>query len=351
MVHFPGHRQSDRVMALSLLALLVVSAFLCCPALAALTGQSAVQAIRDAQVLAPSIGIQAVVRGQEVIVTTYSHPKATGQDLKIDAMLITKALMDAQTEGLVRVKVFFYGGPGSTKFRQAVVRTSDVQAFGSRLVSQEDLLSSIELIEGDTRQKEGILDGIYKADRIKLLSRIEHLSELGVGVSDQRAELKAIEDLVRANADKDNIVLAMNELIAKLNELENNYNRAQGLTPAEEKSQPDKPVAGSKADRQAATVRSPETEARTGRSPGGVDYEAVERELGNLAPRPGPFYRQRYQVARRIRDLKLEGKTGLELYLSLYREVEESALRGDMGLLKLKLKQTMHKLSMPAFIR
>lgn len=78
-----------------------------------------------------------------VKVMTAKIPDATDKDYKINAVLVGREAMNICGSKLAKVRVVFAGEDGSAKV--ALIRAGDVKAFGSRLESEDVLLSSIDL--------------------------------------------------------------------------------------------------------------------------------------------------------------------------------------------------------------
>ena len=59
------------------------------------TSSNLVDLIRQAKVVNPDYPVHAVVSGNYATVLTRRHPRAKEEDMKIDAVLITKSVLDA----------------------------------------------------------------------------------------------------------------------------------------------------------------------------------------------------------------------------------------------------------------
>lgn len=103
-----------------------------------------IKAIIDkAGVLAPGTAVVANVSGTDVGISTYRNVKANPNDMKIEAILLAKTIMDAAPEA-TRVHTFFWG-ENTDKHNKVTISAGNVKAFAAGQTSKEDLLNSIEL--------------------------------------------------------------------------------------------------------------------------------------------------------------------------------------------------------------
>src|SRR4029450_1243013 len=253
----------------------------------------------------------------------------------IDAILMAKALMDAEPKTITKVKVRFYDPANRTSYREVNVGTGGVKAFGQGRVSKDELLSSVVIDRGEqdisryrertykeiSQSPDGI-DGVSRSERLNLLSRIQMLRQRGVGAQPFTTEFLRIEDKVR-QGDQASVIKGLEALSEKLTETEERYQQAQAAA---------RPRTGSYASASSASA--------------GME-ERLRQELGDLAPAVGAKLQRRYRIARRILDLQSEGRI-VDQYRRLYREVEELAARGDSNALRLRLTVAEHQLGLPS---
>ncbi len=114
------------------------------PVHAAATSEDIVSAIKKEHILAPGARLNAQVKGDVATVSTFRHVKANDKDLKIDAVLMSRAIMNLDSS-INRVIFYFFNNVDLTKYRQISVSTGDVKAFASGQVSKDDLLTSLPL--------------------------------------------------------------------------------------------------------------------------------------------------------------------------------------------------------------
>ncbi len=114
------------------------------PVHAAATSEDIVSLINKEHILAPGARLNAQVKGDVATVSTFRHVKANDKDLKIDAVLMSRAIMNLDSS-INRVIFYFFNNVDLTKYRQISVSTGDVKAFASGQVSKDDLLTSLPL--------------------------------------------------------------------------------------------------------------------------------------------------------------------------------------------------------------
>ncbi len=104
-----------------------------------------VAAIRKANILDASQPIDVKRFQDAVIVTTLLNPKAKADDCKIDAMLVSKAVMDTdKTIHLVRYRL--KTEMNSDAFYLIAVKETDVKAYGASAINKESLLAGLKVI-------------------------------------------------------------------------------------------------------------------------------------------------------------------------------------------------------------
>lgn len=105
------------------------------------------KAIRASQALSTESGALRVVivdDQKEVRVSTFKAKKLTEQDLKIEAVLIAKAVIDAEPS-TARVVVAFFRQQRETKYSEIKLTKPQIVAYVSGQVSKEELLASLEI--------------------------------------------------------------------------------------------------------------------------------------------------------------------------------------------------------------
>lgn len=128
------------------MSMLLSSAAAC---FAAVSQDEAAKAINKAAILAPGTDVKVRVGGDSVAVSTFRNKNANDKDTKIEALLIAKTIFDMQGNTASSVTTYFYNNMQPTQFRSVSVKTSDVKAFESGSMGQDELLKSLA-IRADT---------------------------------------------------------------------------------------------------------------------------------------------------------------------------------------------------------
>jgi hypothetical protein len=98
--------------------------------------------IEGSKILTPGYPIRAVVRNDEGFVSTYRNPNASENDCKIDAVLITRKVIEAKKPvRLTKVQVDFYHPDELTKGSRVIVTDGDIKLYSQRKVNTPELLS------------------------------------------------------------------------------------------------------------------------------------------------------------------------------------------------------------------
>lgn len=104
-----------------------------------------VAAIRKTKVLDAKAPIVVKRFPDAVVVTTLINPKAKVNDCKIDAMLVSKAVMDLdKTIHLVRYRLKY--NIDADAFYLIVVKESDVKAYGASAINKDSLLAGLKVV-------------------------------------------------------------------------------------------------------------------------------------------------------------------------------------------------------------
>lgn len=185
--------------------------------------------LREAKVVSPATRLDVLKSDQDVTVITKRTPKMNDDDCKIKAVLMAKALMDAQPKQLAAVKVI-YTVDGENGVSRVVVGAGDVHAFAGGTITEKQLLASLDLQkeagDGSDNGKEAVVAGPQKEKRAVLQSRIEALKQGGTGVAPFQKMFNDIEDLTRAGKTKEASQL-IGDLSAKLSSQESLRDQAK----------------------------------------------------------------------------------------------------------------------------
>ncbi|MBX9950867.1 MAG: hypothetical protein K2Y39_16975 [Candidatus Obscuribacterales bacterium] len=173
---------------------------------APMTTSQMVLILRESKVVSPTSRLDVLQSDQEVTVITKRTAKMLDDDCKIKAVLMAKALMDAQPKQLAAVKVI-YTVDGENGIYKVVVGAGDVSSFANGSITEKQLLASLDLDresgDGSDSSRASVVTGPQKERRAILLSRIESLRQGGTGVAPFQKLFNDIEDLTRSGKAKE----------------------------------------------------------------------------------------------------------------------------------------------------
>lgn len=127
-----------------LLAFFVVLGIGISPCLAALTEANVISLVEK---MTPdgSGKVKAVIRKDQLTISVYQHRAATETDLKIDAVLIAKAILDKDPASFREMKVCFFEKNNTSEYNAVKVEPSQIRLFGEGKISQEALLQLVSV--------------------------------------------------------------------------------------------------------------------------------------------------------------------------------------------------------------
>jgi hypothetical protein len=215
---------------LNFVLLATIAGLLAFPAQAApLSTSEMVLLLREAKVVSPTSRLDVLHSDQEVTVITKRSAKMLDDDCKIKAVLMAKALMDAQPKQLASVKVI-YTLDGDSSVSRVVVGAGDIHAFANGTITEKQLLASLDLTtestEGADSDKTSVAPGPLKEKRMVLRSRIEALKQGGTGIKPFQKLFDEIEDLSKAGKAKEASAL-ISELSSKISTQESLRDQAK----------------------------------------------------------------------------------------------------------------------------
>jgi hypothetical protein len=108
--------------------------------------QSLIAAIRKSKVIKVDYPVHAFRSGTEVYVTTLLNPQSTDKSSKIDAVLVAKAVMDADKKVLIvhyRTKIHMT----DPDYLAVIVKQSDVMAYGVNAIGVDSLLGQLKVVK------------------------------------------------------------------------------------------------------------------------------------------------------------------------------------------------------------
>jgi hypothetical protein len=118
------------------------------PGHAAASPDQLTASIYKAKILAPGTQIKVKVQGEQALISTFRNERADDKDSKIDALLLGKTIFETPGSGITSIVVYFYNSRAANEYKTVTIRTGDVKAFDAGQMSQDELLSSIEIKGG-----------------------------------------------------------------------------------------------------------------------------------------------------------------------------------------------------------
>ncbi|GEM_PF-1060824 len=168
-------------------------------------------AVRQAHVVNKNYPLHAVISGREATILTRRHPKATDDDLRIDGVLVTKAVIDSFPSNIDRVKVLFRD-EDATSGKSVELTAADIKEYGIGAMDAKKFLATIVVtkVGGDeelnqsrltaAERKLTVSAGPYDEERLLLMDRINTLRRKGTGVTPFETMFAQIETLAKAGA-------------------------------------------------------------------------------------------------------------------------------------------------------
>ena len=127
----------------------VILSFLSLPTwAAALTNDAIVKQIKAEKVFKEDVTISSAIQLPTVTLETPSAPNRSQRDLKIDAVLLAKAIMDIDPKSVTRVIVKF---TDKASCKEISVTAGDIRSYGLGAISTDQLLSSIEIVDKEVQ--------------------------------------------------------------------------------------------------------------------------------------------------------------------------------------------------------
>ena len=160
------------------------------------------EVLRNSKIIKPDRSLRLSVSGRKVLILTDRNLKASDKDCQIDAVLLAKSLVDTYPDQVTRVMVLF-SRQNSDKITQINVTAGDVKAFGSGQISEDALLSSLDMQEvsalsadsgnADKGATTNLAPGPFMEKRLILVHQIDELESKGTGVKPFRDLFSKIE--------------------------------------------------------------------------------------------------------------------------------------------------------------
>jgi hypothetical protein len=108
--------------------------------------EALIRAVRNAKLINADYPLRILKHGDEVAITTLLNPKATEKNCKIEAVLVAKAVMEAD-KSVLRVHYRTKNRMRDPGYQVVTVRQSDVKAYGARAIDVNSLLGQLLLVK------------------------------------------------------------------------------------------------------------------------------------------------------------------------------------------------------------
>lgn len=210
-----------------LLALVVLPGLLSAvsgEALAAISEQKVISTLSKLKPFSNGRKMNVQSSGGQVSISLVRTKGATDKDLKIESLMAAKTLLDVDAS-VLSVTMRFFDDLQPRHYVEIYVTSAEVKAFGSGMVSVDDLLTSLRTTQGATAAAAPVTSlppaqpaagtaavaGPLFDERTDLISRIEALQAKGVGVRIFKERFGALEQMAQAN-DEQNLQVAYETL-------------------------------------------------------------------------------------------------------------------------------------------
>ncbi|MBS1954608.1 MAG: hypothetical protein JST89_10490 [Cyanobacteria bacterium SZAS-4] len=339
--------------------------------------------LRAQKILSPGMKVTSSVNNNTLQFSVFPDKdiKETTSTLKIRAVLLAKNLMSAD-KALQRVDVRFHGKEAPDKFTQITVRSVDVKAFGAGLTTEDELMNSLQVSEGDvdstdktasappSSQQEAApnkglelsatTDGAKKEERAKLAGRVQALKAKGVGIKPFLAQLEAIDTLAKSGEsvqlseklEQMDSSIAYQEKVLAERERANAPVRSEapvkvaaappapiraGVAPAAGRSGFPLSEVLSQNPNSASFLRLLEGAARSVREKYGIDPD--------LVPEAGPYFNERWNLSLQIKLLREKGLGGA--IMPMWMDCQQLAKTNDATQVAYKMQNIAKAMKLP----
>ena len=328
--------------------------------------------------------VSAAIDGRQVLIQTWTNPQASKilseklNDHKIDAVLITKKLMDAFPKAdFSSCKVRYFDRIERSKYIEILVGPEVVSSFASGALQKDSLLTQLVAVTGDTAPQTAsaasssstgsvsagaanrvapinpltltaVLPGFMQKDRDLVLRSIVSLESRGVRLPSLKENLATIEELVQ-EGQNERAASKLATLQADVLKLQEAANKARAAAAARA------------AAKTGGGLSSASSTGGTIQLPSGVNpndgnaehYKEMRKVFGEYWPHFGAFYPDRKRIAQRlisyrkkapllserIPKIKTALKAGQELALDDYQLLKEEPLISNLANLTAQFQQ------------
>jgi hypothetical protein len=323
-----------------------------CPAFAALTESEVEALVKSEKTWTNRSGLTLKINQNELTIGTYRQAGATDKDMKIDSVMITRKIMEADP-GLARVKIRFYDPVNRRNYELIDVRQSDIKAFSEGLIDIETLLTGIDLKK--VSEAAEVTDGPFASERLQAKQHIERLRTEGVGVAVFVQLFSQAEDLA-GKINKEPVGAEVEKNKTELRALLDRLSKAFDDQAAFVKQQKEKAFAKqleilnkSRSTAPSAPVAAAgkaATKPKWEPPPADVDPKTGLERLGRFTPIPGPFLIDRIYIARKMTQLEKNNSPVTNL-LPTWQRLEIAARKHDDTAMKNDLEYLQKQLGLP----
>lgn len=321
---------------------------------AALNSKDLETKINAAKILASGSKIEIEISPAEVTINkAASNSKDPENDAKIEAVLLGKTVMDADNS-VKRVRTKFFNSSNPLEYLAVTVGITDIKAFAAGMVSQKDLLSSLELQRASASEIPSFMRdraaaqasasqaissikveaGPLEKERAELSARISKLGASGINTRVYTDYFSRLEEAAKSGSKSQTTDL-YDKLIISVQDQEKALARR-----AAPKVSSNAIATGS------GTIPGAAPEAVADPDAGKTDEEKASELLGKifgkavgnvnnavwLQPSPGPFYVERRTIARSLLRLK-----DAERYKPMYLAMDDLAVKRQIPACKGKV--------------
>lgn len=208
-----------------LLASMLLSPLVTNPTLAAnLTTAQLNSLLKDPGVKVSATSSIVTGNGPTVTVLTEEDSKTADQDLKIDALFLSKTLMEAAPGQIEKVKVLFSQSGHDGRF--IVIDSKEIQDFGHGKISPEKMLATMRFLEVEPERAPDVVPGAEFERRLLVWNRIKRLRQQGTGVGPFENIFREIENAAKAG-DTAKVTEKVPYLESKLSDQEEQVKQAK----------------------------------------------------------------------------------------------------------------------------
>lgn len=329
---------------------------------AAITDKELDNNLQAAKLLHSGEKISASVGQDEVIVRKYKSTDAPvsrdyEKDCKIEAVLIARVVLEADSSAK-KVKVRFFESKDPLGYAEIVVQPIHIKSFASGAISQNDLLSSLELSYGVEKavaqspalSAVSVADGPLKEQRADLLTRINKMAEQGVNTQAYLNLFAQLEESARKGEKTTTL-----DLFDKLNTSVNDQQKA-----LERRLRPQTTAAARASKNEPGLPPAPGTEGgeteHTSRfslenlgemNMEQLAYKFFKKRYGVFTPARGPFQEERNYIAGELIKRQNQGLP-VKQFEPMCNELNAYAKANDLATLRSKITNAYRFLHIPS---